>query len=231
MFQGCRLCTQRSLSRSGLCCSGQSDAAYARYGVHDEHRLPKRRRKSVLVLPGTLRARSQETRLIMRYFVKYSSGREIPVDVTILANGKIRADVEGRSIELDAFDHRGVVHLNMEGQSVELWMDGKVPDVGVSSADKRFYAQVENERTRALAGSSGKAGGAADKLITSPMPGRVLKVLVNEGDEIHAGKPLVVVEAMKMENELAALHDGKVKKVYVTPGTAVEGGAKLVELE
>lgn len=167
----------------------------------------------------------------MRYFVKYSSGREIPVDVTILANGKIRAEVEGRSIELDAFDHRGVVHLNMEGQSIELWMEGKVPDVGVSSADKRFYAQVENERTRALADSSGKAAGAADKLITSPMPGRVLKVLVNEGDEIHAGKPLVVVEAMKMENELAALHDGKVKKVYVTPGTAVEGGAKLVELE
>jgi biotin carboxyl carrier protein len=63
------------------------------------------------------------------------------------------------------------------------------------------------------------------------MPGRVLKVLVNEGDEVHAGKPLVVVEAMKMENELAAAHDGKVKKVYVTAGTPVEGGAKLVELE
>jgi glutaconyl-CoA/methylmalonyl-CoA decarboxylase subunit gamma len=167
----------------------------------------------------------------MRYFVKYSSGREIPVDVTILANGEIRAEVEGRSFKLDAYDHRGAVFLNLEGQSVELWMDGKVPEIGVSSADKRFHARVENERTRALAGASGKAGGAADKLIVSPMPGRVLKVLVNEGDEVHAGKPVVVVEAMKMENELAALHDGKVKKVYVTPGTAVEGGAKLVEIE
>lgn len=167
----------------------------------------------------------------MRYFVKYSSGREIPVDVTILPTGKIRAEIEGRAIELDAFDHRGVVHLNLEGKSVELWMDGKAPEFGVVSADKRFHVQVENERTRALAGSSGKAHGAGDKLITSPMPGRVLKVLVNEGDEIQAGKPLVVVEAMKMENELAATHDGKVKKVYVTAGTAVEGGAKLVELE
>lgn len=219
------------MSRAGLCCDRQSESAEARHDVHEDDGLPKRRREFMFVLPGTLRARSQETRIIMRYFVKYSSGREIPVDVTMLANGNIRAEIEGRVIELDAFDHRGMVHLNMEGQSVELWMDGKAPDVGVSSADKRFFARVENERTRALAGASGKAGGAADKLLTSPMPGRVLKVLVNEGDEIHAGKPLVVVEAMKMENELAALHDGKVKKVYVTPGTAVEGGAKLVELE
>jgi glutaconyl-CoA/methylmalonyl-CoA decarboxylase subunit gamma len=167
----------------------------------------------------------------MRYFVKYSSGREIPVDVTVLPTGKIRADVEGRSVELDAFDHRGVVHLNLEGKSVELWMDGKAPEIGVVSADKRFHVQVENERTRALAGGSSKAAGGGDKLVASPMPGRVLKVLVAEGDEIQAGKPLVVVEAMKMENELAATRDGKVKKVYVTPGTAVEGGAKLVELE
>jgi biotin carboxyl carrier protein len=167
----------------------------------------------------------------MRYFVKYSSGREIPVDVTVLPTGEIRAEVEGRSFNLDAYDHRGAVHLNIEGKSVELWMDGKAPDIGVVSANKRFHVQVENERTRALAGSSGKTTAGGDKLVTSPMPGRVLKVLVAEGDEIHAGKPLIVVEAMKMENELAAAHDGKVKKVYVTAGTAVEGGAKLVELE
>ncbi|MBK9264864.1 MAG: acetyl-CoA carboxylase biotin carboxyl carrier protein subunit [Polyangiaceae bacterium] len=167
----------------------------------------------------------------MRYFVKFSSGREVPVDVTILPTGEIQTSIEGRTLTIDAFDHRGAVHLNVEGQSVELWMDGKAPDVGVVSSDRRFHVQVENERTRALAGSSGKTAGGADKLVTSPMPGRVLKVLVAEGDEIQAGKPLVVVEAMKMENELSALHDGKVKKVYVTAGTAVEGGAKLIELE
>jgi biotin carboxyl carrier protein len=167
----------------------------------------------------------------MRYFVKYSSGREIPVDVTVLPTGEIVTEIDGRTIKLDAYDHRGVVHLNLDGKSVELWIDGNAPEFGVVSADKRFHVQVENERTRALAGSSGKTKGVADKLITSPMPGRVLKVLVAEGDEIQAGKPLVVVEAMKMENELAATHDGKIKKVYVTAGTAVEGGAKLIELE
>lgn len=167
----------------------------------------------------------------MRYFVKYSSGREIPVDVTVLPSGEIRAEVEGRTFQFDAVDHQGAVHLNIENRSVELWMDGRAPDRGVVSGDKRFHVQVDNERARALAGGAGGATAKGDKLVTSPMPGRVLKVLVNEGDEIHAGKALVVVEAMKMENELAAAHDGKVKKVYVTAGTAVEGGAKLVELE
>jgi biotin carboxyl carrier protein len=62
------------------------------------------------------------------------------------------------------------------------------------------------------------------------MPGKVVKVLVAEGDSVDAGKPLVVVEAMKMENELVAEAPGVVKKVYVQPGDAVEGGAKLISI-
>jgi len=62
------------------------------------------------------------------------------------------------------------------------------------------------------------------------MPGRVLKVLVQEGDTVTTGTPLIVVEAMKMENELFAERDGTVVKVFVAPGTNVEGGAKLIEI-
>jgi methylmalonyl-CoA carboxyltransferase small subunit len=60
------------------------------------------------------------------------------------------------------------------------------------------------------------------------MPGKVVKVLVKEGDEVEPGRPLVVVEAMKMENELVAEAPGTVKKVHVQPGDAVEGGAALI---
>jgi biotin carboxyl carrier protein len=67
-------------------------------------------------------------------------------------------------------------------------------------------------------------------MVTSPMPGRVLKVLVKEGDSVAAGAPLVVVEAMKMENELGADRDGTVKRVFVAPGATVESGARLVEV-
>jgi biotin carboxyl carrier protein len=118
----------------------------------------------------------------------------------------------------------------MGEQSLELWVEGAPPDLGVVAGGHRFYARVESERTRATGGGRGKSD-VAEGLVTSPMPGRVLKVLVAEGDEIHAGRPLVVVEAMKMENELAAARDGRVKKIFVTPGATVEGGAKLIEIE
>ncbi len=95
---------------------------------------------------------------------------------------------------------------------------------------RRFYARAESERMRALAAAAGVRGAKGDGVVTSPMPGRVLKVLVNEGDPVTVGTPLVVVEAMKMENELFAEQDGTIAKVFVTPGTNVEGGAKLVEI-
>ncbi len=166
----------------------------------------------------------------MRYFVKFPSGREIPVDLTLLPTGQMRAVIEGKTVEIDAYEHRGAVHLDLGGQSLELWVEGAPPDLGVIVGGQRFYARVESERTRAIGGGSGKSA-AAEGLVTSPMPGRVLKVLVAEGEEIQAGRPLVVVEAMKMENELSAARDGRVKKIYVTPGATVEGGAKLVEIE
>ncbi len=167
----------------------------------------------------------------MRYFVKFPSGREVPVDLTVLPSGEVRAVVEGRTLTIDAYDHGGAVHLDIDGRSVELWMEGAPPEVGVVASSSRFYARVENERTRALGGVQGAKAGGGEGLITSPMPGRVLKILVAEGDEIQAGHPLIVVEAMKMENELSSTRDGRVKKVYVSAGATVEGGAKLVEIE
>ena len=67
-----------------------------------------------------------------------------------------------------------------------------------------------------------------DGVITSPMPGKVVKLLVAEGDEVEAGAPIVVVEAMKMENELSAPKAGTVQKLHVAQGDTVEGGARLV---
>ena len=63
------------------------------------------------------------------------------------------------------------------------------------------------------------------------MPGKVVRVLVKPGDEVKTRQVLVVVEAMKMENELRAAHDGKVASVFVSPGQSVEAGAPLIALE
>ncbi|OQX52797.1 MAG: hypothetical protein B5M53_07820 [Candidatus Cloacimonas sp. 4484_209] len=77
---------------------------------------------------------------------------------------------------------------------------------------------------------SGKAN-VVDKVVKSPMPGSVVKINVKQGDNVKEGDILVIVEAMKMENELRAPGDMVVKKVYVKAGEQVEGFAPLIELE
>lgn len=73
--------------------------------------------------------------------------------------------------------------------------------------------------------------GAGPAAVVSVMPGKVVRVLVQPGDTVETGQGLVVVEAMKMENEIAAARPGKVVSVDVEPGQAVEAGARLVVLE
>jgi biotin carboxyl carrier protein len=102
-----------------------------------------------------------------------------------------------------------------------LWLDGH-----------RFDVEALDERTRAIRDlSATKSGPAGPAPLVAPMPGMVVRVHVNEGDEVQVGQGLVVMEAMKMENELRAVGVGRVKRVLVAPGTAVEKGALLLELE
>lgn len=167
----------------------------------------------------------------MRYFVTFPSGEETEVDVVHLPTGEVRVQIGGRTILADALaPSSGATSMRVDGHVLDLWMEGAPPDVGVIAQGRRFYAKAESERMRSLAAASSRGGGKGDNVVTSPMPGRVLKVLVQEGDAVTAGAPLCVVEAMEMENELFAERDGTIAKVFVTPGTNVEGGAKLIEI-
>jgi biotin carboxyl carrier protein len=74
------------------------------------------------------------------------------------------------------------------------------------------------------------AGHGGDERVVAPMPGRVIRVLVRHGDEVTAGQGLVVVEAMKMENELRASRPGRVAEIAVADGQSVDAGRLLVRL-
>ncbi len=168
----------------------------------------------------------------MRYFVTFPSGDVTEVDVVHLPTGEVRVKIGDATLDADALvPASGATSMRVDGHVMDLWMEGTPPDVGVIALGRRFYAKVESERMRSLAEAAGTRGsGKGDGVITSPMPGRVLKILVQEGDLVTSGTPLIVVEAMKMENELFAERDGTVAKVFVAPGTNVEGGAKLIEI-
>jgi len=76
----------------------------------------------------------------------------------------------------------------------------------------------------------GVQAGSGPQRITAPMPGKIARILVAAGEVIHARQPLIVVEAMKMENELRAGHDGTVARVHVAEGASVDAGALLIDL-
>ena len=133
------------------------------------------------------------------------------------------ADVEGtpvRVVTLGTEVHRVVVRRHPARGSYTLWIGGF-----------RFEVEALDERTRAIRDlSSASAAAAGPAPLVAPMPGMISRVLVEAGDSVHPGQAMVVMEAMKMENELRATSAGTVKRVAVQPGTAVEKGALLVEL-
>jgi biotin carboxyl carrier protein len=98
-------------------------------------------------------------------------------------------------------------------------------------AGHRFEIEALDARTRAIRDlSAATAGPAGPAPLVAPMPGMIVRVSVAVGDAVAAGQGLVVMEAMKMENELRASAAGVVSAVKVSPGTAVQKGAVLVEL-
>lgn len=117
--------------------------------------------------------------------------------------------------------HRVVVRRGPTRGTYTLWLDGY-----------RFDVEALDERTRAIQELSGAtAGPSGPAPLKAPMPGLVVRVSVHVGDAVQAGQGLVVMEAMKMENELRAPAAGRVKSILASPGTAVEKGALLIELE
>jgi biotin carboxyl carrier protein len=102
----------------------------------------------------------------------------------------------------------------------------------VIAGDFRGRVTVESERERLLRRYARSTGGSGTKLeVHAPMPAMVIKLEVRIGDQVRAGQPLLVLEAMKMENEILAPGPGRVKEIYAITGKPVEKGELLLLLE
>ena len=165
----------------------------------------------------------------MRYFVNVGD-RTIEVEI----DGDV-VRVAGREVaaELRVVPNSGIRHLLVDGRSVHIIADaveGGAWDVALDG--QRFRAEVLDERTRTIREMTGRAAGPrGPKPVRAPMPGMIVRIEVAPGDTVRSGQDIVIVEAMKMENELKAEGDGVVGRILVEPGQAVEKGAVLVEFE
>jgi biotin carboxyl carrier protein len=164
----------------------------------------------------------------MRYFVEVA-GREHEVQVEQRPDGSLAVQVGGRAVPVEAVA-RGLRALTVHvgARVVDLTVEGAPPQLGVVASGHRTYVKVESERMRAANRAGLAGGGAKERDVRSPMPGRVVKVLVKEGDEVAAGQAVAIVEAMKMENEVRAKKGGVVARVHQQAGATVEANAVLV---
>ena len=151
------------------------------------------------------------------------------------AGPRFRVTLDGRTrvVDVRRLGARGLsLLLPEEGQAshdVALAPAGRTGEWVVHLADGALRAVVDGRRGLGAGGASGEMTG--EQRVVAPMPGRVVRVLVAPGDEVAARQGLVVVEAMKMENELGSPKAGRVKDVQVAPGAAVEAGRVLVIVE
>jgi len=139
-------------------------------------------------------------------------------------------------VTLDGTEHV-VDARKLEADFYSILYEGKSYEVSVENAGPKYLVRHgAYEQIVELADSAGSGREELHKKdglenIDSVMPGKVVRVLVSLGDEVRAGQGLVVVEAMKMENEISAPRAGRVKSIDVNPGQNVETGARLVVLE
>lgn len=160
----------------------------------------------------------------------------------------------GRTYEIEVGEE-GLLHIGEQSFSADLQrigklnlysllLDSKSYEVYVQETERNGYrvmvssqgyegyeVRVLDERSyRASQVSGASAGGASDSAIKAPIPGLVVKVLVEEGAEVAAGQTLVILEAMKMENELRAPRPGVIATIKAKPGNSVNQGDVLITL-
>jgi len=142
--------------------------------------------------------------------------------------------LDGEPVEVDMV-RSGVPELYsvlFGGGSYEMLVAADRFNYTVNMRGEQFQVQVEDERARRLnRGRRLPTLPDGELAVTAPIPGLVVKLLVAVGESIEEGQPLVILEAMKMENELRSMRSGVIKEIVVAPGQRVEQNAVLLILE
>ena len=167
------------------------------------------------------------TRRTMRYRVSLE-GNERDIDVQIAPGGSVAVTVDGEPVDADVRRIPGGVSMRLDGKVYDVLVGGPAEAMDVAAGHLRATASVESERNRARKKKGGAGGDSSE--VRAPMPGRIVKVLVAVGDTVEAGAPVIVVEAMKMENELRCERAGSIATIEVEEGQTVEGGSLLIKL-
>lgn len=151
------------------------------------------------------------------YLIKLD-GQEYQVDAHMMLSEIVTTIIDNKSYDID-----------IEQQNISDSLDGRL---AVRVRGRVVYLEMLDERRQKIKNAqTARFSESGLVKICSPMPGKVLRILVSPGDFVTEGQGLVVVEAMKMENELKSPRNAQIKEVLAKPGDSVEGGALLLTIE
>jgi biotin carboxyl carrier protein len=154
--------------------------------------------------------------------------RAVEVAVTV-DSGRYRVALGDQMWDVDArLTAPGIASLIIDGVSHVADIEDRAGDCVVDIGGETYSVQVEEHTRYIIRTRGGAAGGAGSQTVKAPLPGKITHVSVQAGDAVTAGQSLLVIEAMKMENELKASGAGTVREVRVTAGQAVNAGDVLV---
>ena len=164
------------------------------------------------------------------------NGRTRRVAVERTGPGRYRVTLDDTAHDLDASragEYGLSLLLGCEGgtsRDVQI-APGGAPGESLVSLEGRTVAVTVNGRRLRRRGADRVSDVGGEQKVVAPMSGRVVRILVTPGEQVAPRQPVIVVEAMKMENELRSPKAGRVKQVAVTPGMSVEGGRVLIVIE
>ncbi len=156
-------------------------------------------------------------------------GKNYRLDLT-RADGRWSCRLDGRAVEVEAVLARpDVLSLRIGNLAYEVKSERVGNDLHLWVGSTRFAVEIHDPRS--LRGRSRAADDHGPKQITAPMPGKVVRLLVREGDEVEAGAGIAVVEAMKMQNEIKSPKKGTIQKILISEGAAANAGDLLAIVE
>lgn len=157
-------------------------------------------------------------------------GRDFEIDID--RSGEVTVDGEVRNADLRLVDGVSLYSLIIDGRSYELFVERHAGDYVVLVDGERYVVDVEDARLKRLKAMGGQQHDELGLVtVAAPMPGMVVKVLVEPGTRIEMDDGLMILEAMKMENEIRAPKAGVIRSVAVERGQTVNGGDTLIVID
>lgn len=166
-------------------------------------------------------------------YIRLTGKKEAPTSEIVVeeleGTDLYRVTIDGNSYDVTAFPTAGRVTVIRDGRSMDIPVEQRQELTIVNSPSGRAKHEIMDKRIYDLQVAMGAGPGSVKPELKSPMAGKVVLVRVEPGQTVKAGETLLIIEAMKMENEIRAEADTVIKSVLVGAGDIIDAGAKLIE--